>query len=483
MSDQAPLPPRSDPADSFTMQVLAAIYYHKEAALALLARGVGPDFFKHEDCRTVAQWVLLGKKEPPPDDVAVALQRDSATTKSIAESLMMYRQPSSEDAVSDVERHTADYVRARADGEWHGFVPGQNTIRAPIESGFAGNEWDPVPIEDLGPAVPPDWVWPGYLARQHITLFTGLWKAGKTTLVSHLLRDVASGGGLVGDAVSGARVLVVTEEGSTLWTRRRDDLQLGGGKVDLLIRPFMAKPDNRRWQAFIDYLAGLVRNRRYALIILDTLASVWPVMNENDASEVGAALMPLRAISDSGPAVLLIHHPRKGEGQEGQATRGSGALPGFVDVIIEMRRYAKDDNSDCRRVLTTYSRFDESPPEAVLELGDGGYVVLGDKARVNKDDRLDAVEALLPTEGEGATPEEIHQRWPTEPKPSLRSLQSDLPTGAASGRWVRTGSGRRGSSFRYLRATQIDSCNSTSLGARIESKPANPPAEPGKEVA
>src|SRR5262249_42417649 len=69
----------------------------------------------------------------------------------------------------------------------------QNSIRAPIESDRARIVFDPKPIRELGTAVPPEWVWPGSLARGHMTLFTGLWKAGKSALIGHLLRDLQLG--------------------------------------------------------------------------------------------------------------------------------------------------------------------------------------------------------------------------------------------------------------------------------------------------
>ena len=38
-----------------------------------------------------------------------------------------------------------------------------------------------------------DWIWHGYLARGATTLLTSQWKAGKTTLVSVLLKQMAAG--------------------------------------------------------------------------------------------------------------------------------------------------------------------------------------------------------------------------------------------------------------------------------------------------
>jgi len=43
------------------------------------------------------------------------------------------------------------------------------------------------------------------------------------------------------------------------------------------------------------------------------------------------SLSPLTA---AGMAVWLQHHPRKGRTPSGQASRGSGALPGFVDILM-----------------------------------------------------------------------------------------------------------------------------------------------------
>lgn len=458
--------------DGLELQVAAAIVRYPECRPVVVQEGVGPDYFRNPACRKIATWALTDSSDPPPDDVAEAFQQ-------LGNAIQMCPVFTAEQAIEDVRRFTASFVEQQTKSAWLAEARGENvtdSIRAPIEKGSARNEWDPVPIEDLGPAVPPDWVWPGYVAKQHITLFVGLWKAGKTTLLTHVFRDLKTGGGLIGTSVGGARVLLVTEEGPTLWTQRRDALGLGG-IVDVLIRPFMTKPDHAAWRRFLDHLTGLVASRGYDLVVFDTLSNLWPVMNENDAGEVGAALMPLRVLSDAGPALMLIHHPRKGGGEEAQATRGSGALPGFVDVIMELGRYAKDDIHDRRRVLRTYSRFEESPPESVIELTDAGYVVVGDRAQVKKDDRFDDIEGRLPSEGNGLSVDDLLVGWP-EPKPGKRKLADDLADGAAKGRWVKTGTGVKGDPFRYRRPTGFDSRTPHSLGARNECEPVRPPETP-----
>src|SRR5262249_38726738 len=153
--------------------------------------------------------------------------------------------------------------------------------------------------------------------------------------------------------------------------------------------------------------------------------------DENDAARVLAALSPLHRITAAGAALLLVHHPRKGDASEFQAARGSGALSGFVDVIVELRRLNPGDHRDRRRVLTAISRFDETPPEAVIELTEDGYRTVGSKADARRADRLHVIGAHLPNDPPGATPEEIKAGWPAGgiPEPSIRTLRRDLADG------------------------------------------------------
>src|SRR5690606_18723413 len=97
--------------------------------------------------------------------------------------------------------------------------------------------------------------------------------------------------------------------------------------------------------------------------------------------------LPLRNITQAGASVLLVHHPGKAETSEGRSSRGSGALPGFVDVILELRRYIPNDPEDTRRVLIGFSRFDETPREVVLELTNEGYQTLGSKREAKEQEQ------------------------------------------------------------------------------------------------
>ncbi len=175
-------------------------------------------------------------------------------------------------------------------------------------------------------------------------------------------------------------------------------------------------------------------------------------MDENDASQVIRTISPLHRWTEIGAAVLLSHHPKKGDAAEGQAARGSGALAAFVDVIIEMRRYNAADRKDTRRVLTTYSRYEQSPPEVVVDFKENHYAVVGTKGEANQGDRLRVTKAMLPTALPGRTIEELLEAWPSGssiPKPGDRTLAGDLSEAFDAGQVQRSGEGKKGDPYRF----------------------------------
>jgi hypothetical protein len=242
-------------------------------------------------------------------------------------------------------------------------------------------------------------------------------------------------------------------------------------------RPARRRRPRRRGSTGAPRYAGrLVEEEGYGLVVIDTFIAFAPVQNENDAAQMMEAVAPLQAITRAGAALLLVHHPRKGDATEGQASRGSGALPGFVDVIIELRRYDPENRDDTRRTLTTYSRFDESPPEQVVELREDGYHVVGTKMDASHADRVAVITGLLPSEPPGMTSEEVYAAWEEQSaisQPSKATVAADLKEGAEGGRWTRAGAGKRGDPFRHFLSS---SSPSLSWKKGNEGRPAEPAA-------
>ena len=308
------------------------------------------------------------------------------------------------------------------------------------------------------------WYLHGVLTPGGTTSLTGLWKIGKTTWLARLLAALGGDAEFSGLAVSPARVLIVSEEGERLWAARRDELGLGD-HVAVICKPFLGRPDRAGWEGFVSHLAAAAADGDYRIVVFDSLFNLWPVADENDAAQVLTALAPMNALTTANIAVLLVCHPTKSDAGEARATRGSGALGGFVDVILEMRRYDPERREDTRRVLTGYSRFDETPAEIVLEYSkEAGYRAVGTRAAARSEDRRGAMRELLPDGPTGATVEELLDRWTDEaPRPGARTLRRELEAEFAAGRVARTGAGKKNDPHRYHGKNSIPA-SSLSIG-------------------
>lgn len=221
------------------------------------------------------------------------------------------------------------------------------------------------------------WVWTGYLARGGITLFSALWKSGKSTILSHLLKSLdGSQNDFLGQAVVPARVLYVTEEHEGIWADRRDKLLIGD-HVGIACRPFKMRPTMQEWRDYLKLLADTVRKHHFDVVVFDTLSKMWPVREENDAGQVEEALMPLWNMAQEDVSILLVHHTRKSGGEQFVGSRGSGGLPAFCEILMEFTR-TTDDPKETQRVIKAMGRYEETPVKLLAELQNGHYVCHGD---------------------------------------------------------------------------------------------------------
>lgn len=315
-------------------------------------------------------------------------------------------------------------------------------------------KWAPVPVTEIAPTSgPTPWLWDGFLARGSVTLLSALPKCGKTTLVTHLLQKLPTGGSFCGRPLAAGSAVVVSEESAEVWHERAQRLGLTDA-VRLVVRPFLGRPDEADWLEFVRSLLTGLEGHPADLVVLDTLADLWPVKDENSATEVQAAMKPLRALAD-GRAVLAIHHLRKSDGAEGTGSRGSGALAGFVDVIAELRRpKASRGGGENRRVLSAVGRAPGIPSEWVIEQTETGYeAVAADAAELANERRQqeteektveirEAIRTILVASGEEMSTAEIWDLLPIRLRVNEKRYKSILI--AENGRlWVRTGNGGR----------------------------------------
>ncbi len=295
------------------------------------------------------------------------------------------------------------------------------------------------------------WLWHGYLAPGNVTLLTSQWKSGKTTLVAVLLARLKAGGLFAGLPLRPGRAVVVSEESPGHWVGRGQKLDLDG-HVWWLCRPFRGRPTREQWLALVEYLAALGTERGLDLVVLDPLASFLPGHGENNAGAMLDVLLPLQRLTTLGLSVLVLHHPKKGEAAAGQAARGSGALSGYVDILIEMGWHGRPSEDDRRRRLLAYSRHRETPRRRVLELTADGtdYVSRGDVHEDEFDEGWQVLRGVLEDAAHKLTRREVLRQWPQDFRaPDETTLWRWLDRAVNDGRVRRDGSGRKNAPFRY----------------------------------
>lgn len=312
---------------------------------------------------------------------------------------------------------------------------------------------EPVPMDQLdgptGPAV--EWIWHGYLARGNLTLLTSVWKAGKTTLMTGLLRALAAGDMFLGLPCAAGRVTVISEESREHWAARVRQCPIGP-HAQLLARPFVTRPTEHEWDALIDLQRARAGRGELDLLVVDPLASFLPGRSESDAGTLLRFLEPLQRLAAEGVAVLVLHHPRKKPADEGSTARGSGALLGYVDVILELTRAGSLRGDENRRRLIGLSRTGDTPRQLhyVWDSGTAAFTVCADLASQRFEDNWPKIHDLLRQRTAAATHHEILLDWPVGPdKPSATQLYLWLNRAWETRRLRRQGQGRKSNPYRY----------------------------------
>ena len=136
----------------------------------------------------VATWTPAGPNTSPPlggcgdrrkQEHHASIVRDTATTRSVIHQ------------ANEVLRDAYDRTRPAAEL----VATFRERLDALHGDGGLKSRWpDPVPITELeGDDANLEWICEGMIARRHVTLFSALFKAGKTTALSHRLRALQRG--------------------------------------------------------------------------------------------------------------------------------------------------------------------------------------------------------------------------------------------------------------------------------------------------
>jgi hypothetical protein len=303
---------------------------------------------------------------------------------------------------------------------------------------------------ELRASTPPDpeWLWEGYVAAGTIALFAGKPKAGKSTLAFALAESVAAGAdAFLGRPITRTGVVYVSEESAATVLSKlpTDDVD----RFHVLTRD--AAWPRPEWPQLVAAAAEHAIAVGARLLVIDT-AAYWtalPAEREKDAGAVGQVMLPLVAAARRGLAVLIVHHQRKGGGEDGEAIRGSSAWAGSVDVILELERPG-DDAPPHHRVLLAVGRFPQTPPAVLIDRdpATGAWAVRGQPA--GRRDARDAAQRAtildaLPTTAPGLTRPDIEEATGLD----WRKLSGPLAALLTARAVTRDGAGRRGDPHRY----------------------------------
>jgi 5S rRNA maturation endonuclease (ribonuclease M5) len=293
----------------------------------------------------------------------------------------------------------------------------------------------------------PEYVWFGYLAKGAVTELAAKPKVGKTHLALQIAASVTKGYEVLDHATYTCPVLYLTEQGRTSYASQARKLKLGADWHVLL----RASVRSLEWDQVGELVHAYVTQHHVGLVIVDTLSD-WAGLRGDDENSAGAALAamaPLRHIAEAGCAVLAVRHERKGTAEIGEASRGSSAFGGAMDILLSLRR-TRGRGHENRRELLGVGRFDETPAAVTVELnGDNRYhmVAFGEAARAKEAE--DLVLSVLPMNEAWAIPEsEIRDKTELPHSTCSRAL-SDLVKRAVVGRAKQTREDGKGQVFAY----------------------------------
>jgi hypothetical protein len=311
------------------------------------------------------------------------------------------------------------------------------------------------------------WVWTGYVPRQAVVAFAGLPKVGKTTTLFGLIAAVVDGSEFAGIPTTATGVLLLSEERPPTLREKMERFGLDG-RVHLTMRHEVA---GMPWPEIVASAVAYAMQHGLGLIVVDTIDKWWGLRGdqENSSGAVLEAFQPLAFAAADGLAVLLSTHQRKSGGEHGEAVRGSNALTGAVDVILELERGKGDLDAQRTRVLKATSRFESTREKLVLRLDDDRFVGDDAAAAEERAQRVRVLDALSDDPVEKAA---VAQAARISTATAGRRLSEFHAEGLAE----REGTGRKGDPYRYRRAQSSEATDAVPAETR---RPASENGNPG----
>lgn len=303
---------------------------------------------------------------------------------------------------------------------------------------------------------PVEWVCKPWLATEAITVLDGAPKsAGKTTFALAMCAAILRGEDFLGEPTAKTAIFYLTEEarGSFMAALRRAGIAEASDFHILFWRETHQIHDRgtelSAWEQVMDKAVRHTKRVGAKLLVVDTFAQFAKLTGdkENSAGDVLKAMRPIQRARDEDLAVLVIRHERKGGGSVGESGRGSSALSGAVDIILQLKS-PEGRQADTHRKIEALSRFDETPRQKTISLTDDGYQVLGETDAVAVAGAIKQILACLPSGSANVFSIDQLRELTTIARTTLQAALNQLQE---DGTLDRLGTGRKGDAHRYRR--------------------------------
>lgn len=291
-----------------------------------------------------------------------------------------------------------------------------------------------------------EWVCYPWVAAGAITEVSGKVKqAGKTTFVTHMVSAVVRVVPFLNEPVLPTPVVYLTEQSSVTFRVVLERAKLTGRKDVAVL--YWNQTIGMRWEEIARMAVAECKARDAQLLVVDTLTQFAGLAgeSENSAGDALRALQPLQEAAGHGLGIVIVRHERKRGGPVGDAGRGSSAYGGAVDIAVSIRR-PEIRTARTMRLLQSVSRFDETPPELVVELTPEGYEARGTSEDVAVRDAVEVIQEFAPRcEEDAVTFEELLVSTQLKRATAWRSVKKLVAEGVLR----RNGAGHRNAPHRY----------------------------------
>ena len=301
-------------------------------------------------------------------------------------------------------------------------------------------------ICDDAPATVP-WILKNYIAAGVMTEMTGTAKsAGKTTLLTHAVREIIEGRPFAGLPTSRTNVVYLSEENDITLAKalRKSGLESREGVSFLQWKD----ATESTWNAIVKDATAEALRISSRLMIVDTLpqfAEISGEKGENNPGDAKDALRPLQKCAAQGIGIVVVRQQRKAGGQVGQSARGTTQYTHTSDIILQIEAGSTSET----RVIEALSRFDETPASFTLELTPNGYIA-AEFSETARDQFRDAMRNALPwSEADAATVDRLLKDTGEKKRTLAYEILSEL---TKEGIAERIGSGKKGNPFKFFRA-------------------------------